>query len=127
MPTKRQSRVAQQIHEVLSEILQFRVSDPRLSGVSIQGVDIDRELQYATIYVYSLGGEDEQEDVLEGLGSAAGYLRRELGTQIRTRHTPELRFEWDETPAQAAHIDALLDSLNMTPDEGTTDTESDAQ
>lgn len=117
MPSKRQLRVAEQIREVLSELLQFEVEDPRLSGVTVMDVTIDRELMYATVYVNALGGEDVRDEVMTALGSAAGFLRRELGKQIRIQHTPELRFYWDETLAHADRIETLLDSLDIPPDE----------
>ncbi|MBN1121351.1 MAG: 30S ribosome-binding factor RbfA [Anaerolineae bacterium] len=113
MRSKKQGRVADLIQKNLSDILQFETSDPRLGGVTIIDVDIDRELMYATIYVTSYGGEDDREEVLAGLESASGFLRRELAGRVDLRHVPELRFKWDETVAYAARIDALLDSLDL--------------
>jgi ribosome-binding factor A len=115
MQSKKQGRVAELIQKSLSDILQFEASDPRLEGVTIVDVKIDRELMYATIYVTSYGGEEDREDVIAGLKSAAGYLRRELASRVDLRHVPELRFKWDETIAYAARIDELLDSLDLPP------------
>jgi ribosome-binding factor A len=117
MRSKKQGRVAELIQQTLSDILQFEASDPRLGGVTIVDVNIDRELMYATIYVTALGGEDDREEVIAGLESATGFLRRELARRVELRHVPELRFKWDETIAYAAHIDALLDSLDLPPSE----------
>lgn len=111
MTSKRQKRVAQQILETLSELIQFEARDPRLAGVTVMDVEIDRELRYATIYIYSMAGEDDKDDVMDGVAAASGFLRRELGERIRLQHTPELRFVWDETPSRATKIDSLLDSL----------------
>ncbi len=113
MRSKKQGRVAELIQKSLSDILQFETSDPRLGGVTIIDVDIDRELMYATIYVTSYGGEDDRDKVLAGLESASGFLRRELASRVDLRHVPELRFKWDETVAYAARIDKLLDSLDL--------------
>jgi ribosome-binding factor A len=117
MRSKKQGRVAELIQKNLSDILQFEASDPRLEGVTIVDVKIDRELMYATIYVISYGGEEDRDDVIAGLKSATGYLRRELASRVDLRHVPELRFKWDETIAYAAHIDELLDSLDLPPSE----------
>jgi ribosome-binding factor A len=117
MDSKRQRRVAEQIHETLSELLQFEVHDPRLTDVTVMEVRVDRELMYATVYVAAMGGDEERDEVLDGLGSAAGFLRRELSRRVRLQHTPELRFEWDETLARAEHIDDLLDSLDIPPED----------
>lgn len=112
MPTQRQRRVADQIREILAELIQFEVGDPRLAGVTVMDVTIDRELMVATIYVNALGGEEAQQDVMTGLSKAAGFLRRELGRRVRLQHTPELRFKWDETLEAAAKIDALIRALH---------------
>ena len=69
----RQERTAEQIKQLLSEIFLREVSDPRLAGVTITDVEIDRELQYATTYVNALGDETRQEEVMAGLQSAAGF------------------------------------------------------
>lgn len=114
---KRQKRVAEQIRIVLSELLLFEASDPRLSDIQVMDVEIDRELRYASVYVYALGGADSKDEIMAGLQSAASFLRRELGARISTQHTPELRFVWDETPDRAAHIDSILDSLGKKPDD----------
>jgi ribosome-binding factor A len=113
IPTKRQRRVAEQIHEVLAELIQFEAEDPRLDGVTVMDVTIDRELMVATIYVNSLKGEEAQHEVMDGLSKAAGFLRRELGRRIRLQNTPELRFAWDEALEAAAKIDALIASLHQ--------------
>jgi ribosome-binding factor A len=126
MTTKKQGRVAELIMEYLSLILLYEASDPRLDDVTITGVDVDRELMYATVYVTALSGEEGREDVMAGLASAMGFLRRELASRLELRRVPELRFKWDHTAAYAARIDALLDSLDISPpDHDETDAESD--
>lgn len=117
MSGKRRRRVAEQIREVLSELFTFEVDDPRLAGLTIMEVTIDRELMYADIYVSALSGEESRDEVMRALGPAAGFLRRELGKRIRIQHTPELRFHWDETLAHAERIESLLDSLDIKPEE----------
>src|SRR5690606_23305389 len=117
MPSKKQGRVAELIQEILSSLIQFEVKDPRLQGVTIMDVDVDRELMYATVYVSALGGEEEREEVLDGLDNASGFLRRELGANLSLRRVPELRFEWDETFEQAQRIEQLLDSIEIAPAE----------
>lgn len=111
MASKRQRRVAVQIQEILSELLQFEVDDPRLAGVTVMEVSVDRELMYATVYVSALAGEDAREEVLPALQNASGFLRYELGRRVRLQNTPELRFKWDETLEQADRIEHLLNSL----------------
>jgi len=118
MPSsKRRSRVAEQLHEVLSILLEFEVSDPRIAGVTVVGVDVDRELMYATVYVNAY--DEEPAEVLRALDHAAPYLRRQVAQQVQLQHAPELRFRWDDTLERAHRIDALLDSLSGSPAEET--------
>jgi len=112
---KKQGRVAERIKQVLSELLQFEVSDPRLVGATVLDVEVDGELMYATVYVTSLDGQEARAEVLDGLDNATGYLRRELAARLTVRRVPELRWKWDETVPYASHIEDLLNSLDIQP------------
>jgi ribosome-binding factor A len=125
MATRRQQRVAEQIRIILSKAIQFEADDPRLAGITVVDVKIDRELKYADVYVYARGGEADRDQALEGLRSAAAFLRRMVGEELQIRHVPELRFRWDTTLSHADHIHDLLDSLDIPPNETPGDTESD--
>jgi ribosome-binding factor A len=111
----KQDRVSGRIRTILSELLLREVSDPRLHGITITDVELDPELQYAQIYVNALGDEDRQEDVMQGLEHAAGFLRREVGKRVRLRKTPELNFHWDETLERSERINRLIASLDIPP------------
>ncbi len=120
MPTRRQRRVADQLREVISELIRFEVDDPRIEGVTIMDVTIDRELEVANVYVNCLRGEQARSDVIEALSGAAGFVRKQLGRRIRLQNTPELRFHWDETLSKADKIETLLASIDIPPaDEST--------
>jgi len=107
----RARKVADRIREELADILQREVSDPRLQMVTVTDVEVDRELAFATVYVVAIGEGERMEEVLEGLRSAQGFLRRELSRRIPLRSFPRLRFRWDASLEQGARIDALLDQL----------------
>jgi len=113
MPSKlRLERIGDRINQLLSEMLVVgRISDPRLSGVFITDVNVDRELNFATIYVSCLEGKEREREVLEGFDHASGYIRSSLAKEIRLRTFPALRFVWDETPERAERIERLIDSL----------------
>lgn len=87
------------------------VADPRLSDISVTDVKVDRELAWADIYVSAIEGQARSKEVLEGLRSATGFLRRELAGRIDLRVFPRLRFHWDPTPERADHIERILASL----------------
>jgi len=88
-----------------------QVSDPRLEGIFITDVRVDRELTYADIYVSAVEGQTRSDEILQGLEHASGFLRSELAQRIELRVFPKLRFHWDVTPEKADHIERLIASL----------------
>jgi ribosome-binding factor A len=111
----KQGRIAERIRVILSELLLRDVRDPRLQGVTVTEVKIDPELIVADVFVNALGDESRQEDVLDGLRSANGFLRREIGRRVRLRVTPELHFHWDLTLERGERLNQLITSLNIPP------------
>ena len=109
----RAQRIADRIREELSEMLIQEISDPRLSGVSITDVRVDRELAFASIFVSALEGSERSKEILEGLEHAQGYLRRELARRIDLRSFPRLRFQWDTLVERAERIERLIASLHQ--------------
>lgn len=114
MPSKmRLQRIADRIRQELSEmIVMNEVSDPRLSGISITDVTVDRELAYANIFISAIEGSKRAPEVLAGLESASGFLRRALAERVELRQFPRLRFHWDPTPERADRIERLLAQLH---------------
>jgi ribosome-binding factor A len=107
----RARKIGDRILEEMAVILQRDVEDPRLSMVTVTGVDVDRELAYATVFVTALGDEDRQRDVIEALKRARGFLRSALAARIQLRSFPDLRFRWDASYQRGARIEELLDQL----------------
>lgn len=112
----RAQKVGQRIQEDLAAILQRDVGDPRLEMITVTGVDVDRELAYATIYVTRFGEAERQDEILAGLNAARGYLRSELAARIELRTFPQLRFRWDPAPDRGARIEELLRELKRNED-----------
>lgn len=111
----RQQRTADRIHMILSELLLRHLNDPRLLDLTVTEVTIDRELQYADVYVQALGDETRQDDVMMALEKAAGFFRRELSSRMRLRTTPQIHFHWDPRLAHAEEIDKILGELDIPP------------
>ena len=112
MPSNRIGRINEEIQRELSALLRT-VKDPRVHGlVSITAVETTSDLRYAKIFVSVLDKSDGKE-VLKGLKSAAGYLRRELGRALPLRYTPELQFVADDSIHQGAHILSMLRDPNV--------------
>lgn len=105
-------RIADRMREELSEILITKIQDPRLAGVSITDVTVDRELAYAEVYFSSLEGEARAKEILEGFRHAQGFLRSELARRVELRVFPRLRFHWDPTFERAERIERLIASLH---------------
>lgn len=111
--TLRLQRVADRIREEFSEMIVREISDPRLSGISVTGVKVDRELTYADIFVSALEGHERAPEIMAGLEHANGFLRKQLAARIELRVFPRLRFHWDPTPERAEHIERLLLELRQ--------------
>jgi ribosome-binding factor A len=118
----RQKRTADRIQTIISELVHREIRDPRLQGLTITEVRIDRELQYADIYASALGDETRESEVMTALNGASGFLRRELAKRLTIRTVPQLHFHWDPTLAHAERVSQLLDSLDI-PDEFDRDAE----
>lgn len=114
----RAQRIGQRIRQELSEILVTGSLDPRLRGVSITEVKVDRELEFASIYFSAVEGYDRAPEILAGFKHAAGYLRSELARRIELRSFPRLRFYWDPTFERADHIEKLFAMLEAEKESG---------
>jgi ribosome-binding factor A len=115
----RAQRIAERVYEELSQLLIHDVQDPRLSGVYITGVKIDRELAFADIYVSATEGSQRADEIIQGFEHASGFFRSELASRVNLRIFPQLRFHWDPTPERAAHIEELIASLHEDSPPGT--------
>ena len=115
----RLQRIADRIKRELSEMLIFELSDPRIKGIYITDVNIDRELAYANIYISALEGSARAKEALAGFNSASGFIRRILAGRVELRSFPQLRFHWDPTPEQADQIEGILAEIRAEEEEKT--------
>ena len=108
MPSNRIGRINEEIQRELADQLRH-LKDPRVSSgmVSVTRVDTTGDLRYARVYVSALDKSQEKE-ILKGLKSASGFLRRELGRALQLRYTPELTFVRDDSIDKGAHILDML-------------------
>ena len=116
MASNRIGRTNDDIQRVLSTLLRS-VKDPRVNQgmLSVVRVDATGDLRYAKVYVSVLGDVDEKE-LKKGLKSAAGWLRKELGSSLSLRYTPELIFEIDHSIQHGAEINKLIADLGIQED-----------
>ena len=107
----RLQRIADRIRQEISEMLVREISDPRLGQVFITDVKVDRELSYADVFVSAVEGHERSKEILAGMESASGFIRRALAGRMDLRNFPRLRFHWDPTPENADHIEMVLAGL----------------
>ena len=106
------NRITSDIKIVLSELLR-EVKDPRVSKLlSIIKVDVSGDLSYATVYVSAIEGAEKTKESVKALKGASGYLRRELGSRMKLRKVPELRFIADDSINISANISKIIEGFN---------------
>ena len=117
MANNRLARTNDDIQRVLSELLRS-VKDPRVQQgmISVTRVETTGDLRYAKVWLSVYGMQDEKE-FKRGLKSASGWLRRELGNSMSLRYTPELVFELDHSIEYGAHINQIIENLDIRHDE----------
>lgn len=108
MSQTRMRKRAEAIKEEVSDILATKVKDPRIGFTTVTSVEASKDLHYCTVNVSIMGTPQEQEETMKTLINAAGFIRTELGSRIRVRHVPELRFVQDKAMEQHAKINALI-------------------
>jgi ribosome-binding factor A len=110
-PSRRPEQVAGTIRQVIADALAREVRDPRVGFVTVTNVLVTNDLSHARILVSVPGEEEEKTRALQGLQSAAGFLRSRAARALTTRTVPELHFEIDKGVEHAARIEELLDSI----------------
>lgn len=106
----RTRRVGEQIQRDLSHLIHERLRDPRLGMVTVQAVDVSRDLQNARVYITVMDA-GQRDSTLEALRHAEGFLRRELGRRMSIRVIPHLRFVYDESIERGARLSSLIDEV----------------
>ena len=121
MSSNKLARTNDDIQRVMSSLLR-NVKDPRVQQgmISVTRVETTGDLRYSKIWLSVMGMKNEKE-FKKGLKSASGWLRRELGSALELRYTPELVFEVDHSIEYGAHISRLINSLDIKQDEGESD------
>lgn len=112
MSEYRNERVAGEIHRLMTELVYSELKDPLIPEfMSVNEVRMNRDLSLATIYVSTLGDEQEKNNMMKGLEKAKGYLRKRVAETINLRLAPELRFVLDESLERGNRMDALIEKV----------------
>ena len=109
----RQQKIDEEIKRELCSILPT-LKDPRLDGVllSVVSVLVTKDLKFAKVYVSALTDNDKKQEVLKGLNSSCGFIRKEISARTKLRYTPELHFVIDDSIEYGSHINKIINELN---------------
>ena len=110
---KRSEKVAEAIHEMVSELLVKGLKDPRIGFVTITGVKVTDDLHLATVYYTVIGSEEERNSTDKGLNSARSYIRKDMGRNLRMRYVPDIIFKYDESVEYGSRIESLLKEITV--------------
>ena len=111
-PYKRSERLGELILAEISDLIRREIKDPRIGFVTCTRVEMSDDLRHAKVFVSSLGAEPEKARALQGLSSATGYVRRQLGRTLHLRYTPEISFLLDDSLEHGAKIAQILRQLH---------------
>lgn len=107
----RVDRLADQIRGEVAEMIGGELKDPRIGFTTVTRVELSHDLHHARVWVSVLGDEAAGQRTLEGLASAAGYVRREVSHRLKLHRVPDLIFVLDRSPEEASRMEALLRDL----------------
>ncbi|MBM4412660.1 MAG: 30S ribosome-binding factor RbfA [Chloroflexi bacterium] len=111
--TKRTQQVAGEIQQIVGQLIQFQLQDPRIAFCTIVKVEMSPDLQMAHIFVSVMGDESARKDTMAALERAKGFVRRELARELRhLRTAPDIRFKLDETLDHSMRIGELIRDMN---------------
>ena len=110
--SRRIDRVNELLRHEISRLLTLQINDPRLTGViTITRVTTTSDLRESHVFLSVMGDAAAKQDALEGIRSAAAYLRRELRPRLTLRYTPFLRFDLDQSMDEVEHILGIMDNI----------------
>lgn len=117
MKQVRVSQIGEEIKRVISQLLRTKIKDPRISDmVSITEVRVTNDLSFAKVFVSVFGTEDEKNDTLEGLRNAEGFIKKEIGRNVKMRIMPKLIFELDDSVEESLRLEKILEEIKTKED-----------
>ncbi len=120
MKYSRTLRVSEEIKKIVSALIRDELKDPRLDAlISVTRVETTNDLRFANIYISAIGGD--LSEIIAGLDSAKGFVRRAIGNQLKLRYTPEPLFKADGSIAESVRMAKLIDAVNKREDDDKTD------
>ncbi|MGH9454660.1 MAG: 30S ribosome-binding factor RbfA [Terriglobia bacterium] len=116
-PPRRVDRLADQIRAEIATLIAEELRDPRIGFSTVTRVELAADLSHARVMVSVLGSPEAQQATLDGLSSAAGFIRHEISHRLRLRRSPELVFVLDRGPEAGLKVETVLNELQKPPEE----------
>jgi ribosome-binding factor A len=111
LPGRRAARVGEQILKEMAFLILEKVKDPRVRNVTLTGIELSNYLKQAKIYYSVMGDQEQIARANEGMESARGFIKREIGLRLKLRYVPEMRFIHDPSLAAGSRMEQLLDEI----------------
>ncbi len=113
MSRRRQERMSEEIKRIVSHILQEGIKDPRIeqATISLTRVDLSNDMSHARINISILGDQMKQEEMMNAVRAARGYIRSELAHRLKVKHAPEIEFRLDKSIEHGIRISSILEEL----------------
>ncbi|HAK94353.1 MAG TPA: 30S ribosome-binding factor RbfA [Planctomycetes bacterium] len=109
--SRRTARIAERIREIVSQVILFRLKDPRVGFVTVIDAEVTPDIKEAVVRLSVMGTDAAQRTSLRAINHSRGFIQHELGVQLKTRFTPVLRFELDDRAARAATLEERFDKI----------------
>ncbi len=113
MSRRRQEKMSEEIKRIVSHILQEGIKDPRIeqAAISLTRVDLSNDMSNARINISILGDQMKQEEMMNAVRAARGYIRSELARRLQVKHAPEIEFRLDKSIEHGIRISSILEDL----------------
>jgi ribosome-binding factor A len=112
IPGRRTERLAHQIRVEMAEMITRELKDPRIGFATVTRVEVSADLDHARVLVSVFGSAEEQQGTIEGLSSAAGFIRHEIGHRLALRRAPEFTFVLDHGAEEGERLEMLLEKIH---------------
>lgn len=126
-PFKRSIRIGELIKEEVARLILYKLKDPRIGFVSVTRVEVSSDLRHAKIFISVYGDDRATKRSIEGLKSAKGFIRHQIGEKIRMRYLPELVFKLDDSILESIKIGQIINSLHKDGEEGNIEDSQDTR
>jgi ribosome-binding factor A len=109
----RGERIRKALIKELSDIIQFKIKDPRIHGIiSVTDVELSHDYKYAKAYISIFGADEDKQDIMDAIEDSTSFIRSEISRRIRMRFTPELKFMLDESLEKGRRLTDLIDKIS---------------